>query len=134
MKDSVYIRSIEVITTIRDLDSFSVRHVEMMLGYEQRMAQIAVESLLKIGCIKKVGKKKSKFSGISANHYKVDDMAITRLKEVRGKVMEPINTEKEAKDQEDILCGMKIVKKAFVSDMGNQSIKHLDQLLAGVRA
>ncbi|WP_273827398.1 hypothetical protein [Providencia rettgeri] len=40
---------------------------------------------------------------------------------------------KKCEPEPQFECGIKVVEKAYIGDMGNQSLKQLDQLLAGVR-
>ncbi|MDK7756266.1 hypothetical protein QP615_01260 [Providencia rettgeri] len=40
---------------------------------------------------------------------------------------------KKCEPESQFECGIKVVEKAYIGDMGNQSLKQLDRLLAGVR-
>lgn len=134
MKDDVYLRCVEVIRTVRDLDAFSNRHIEMMLGYEQSVARCTIFSLLRIGCIERVGKMRSPYTPKLVDHYEIHPMAITKLKTARGKDTDPVVKEKPENDKDDFLCGLRFVKKANVAGMGVSYLNGLDQILAGVRA
>ncbi len=133
VKDDVYLRCIEVIRTVRDLEAFSNRHIEIMLGYEQSTARDTINSMMRIGCVSHIGKMKSQYTTKLVNHYQVDPMAITKLKIARGKDTEPAMKANPEKDKDDFLCGLKFVKKANVVGMGISYLNGLDQMLAGVR-
>ncbi|EPG4008707.1 hypothetical protein I9Y56_002504 [Providencia stuartii] len=166
MHAAIYLRSVQVITFVRDRDTFTVSHVHKLTTLTKREAHTAIDRLLEAKAIKLVGKYKIQGKGNLVSHYTVCDNAISQLRKVRGFVVEPvvnlgqiketvqllpdveiqeINTineqqeliappEDQKKDREDFACELKVVKKANVTGMGCMHLKHLDQLLAGVRA
>lgn len=134
MRDNVYLRSIDVIKAIRHLDAFTQRHVERLLCFTYSEANHAIKMLVDLGCVKAIGKRKASHKNIEVYHYEVDPMAITKLKVARGKDTEPVFKEKKERDKEDIFCGITVVEKAYIGDMGSPLLKQLDKLLAGVRA
>lgn len=165
MQAEVYLRSVRVITAVRDMDTFTVGHAHKLAGLSRRVAHTAIDRLHEAGAIKLVGKRQVQGKGNLISHYTVCPNAISLLRKARGLVAEPVVNlgqikesirvlstvetpainvdEKQSKlnalpdslkkNNDDFVCGMKVVKKANVNGMGNQSIKRLDQLLAGVR-
>ncbi|WP_272663898.1 MULTISPECIES: hypothetical protein [unclassified Providencia] len=105
------------------------------------------------GCIKYVGNFPAGKTKQRSKQYSIDPHAITKLKAVWETKLEekekPARAEKlktqppfEPKKVDEIKkcepepqfeCGIKVVEKAYIGDMGNQSLKQLDRLLAGVR-
>nr|WP_282560620.1 hypothetical protein [Providencia sp. R33] len=90
------------------------------------------------------------------SHYQVTPYTITKLKQsiekekqekerkqaIKAKAKlksqppaEPkkVDEIKKCEPESQFECGIKVVEKAYIGDMGNQSLKQLDQLLAGVR-
>ncbi len=151
MTDIMYFRCIEVIKGVRDLDSFTFIHLKNTCGLRRDIAGTTVDVLVEARCLKLDGRYPANGKGQPVNHYTVDAYAITNLRKTKQKYDEKLKKEalkrKKAKEKktgkvlssniandDDLVSGIKFVKKAFIGDMGNQSIKHLDQLLAGVRA
>ena len=151
MTDIMYFRCIEVIKSVRDLDSFTFIHLKNICGLRRETAGTTVDVLVEARCLKLDGRYPTNGKGQPVNHYTVNAYAITNLRKTKQKYDEKLKKEalkrKEAKEKkagkvlntnstndDDFESGIRFVKKAFIGDMGNQSIKHLDQLLAGVRA
>lgn len=149
--DIMYFRCIEVIKSVRDLDSFTFALLKNICGLRRDVAGTTVDVLIDARCLKLDGRYSVNGKGQPVNHYTVDAYAITNLRKTKQKYDEKLKKEalkrKEAKEKkaykalnansandDDLKSGIRFVKKAFIGDMGNQSIKHLDQLLTEVRA
>lgn len=166
MHAAIYLRSVQVITSVRDRDTFTVSHVHKLTTLTKREAHTAIDRLLEAKAIKLVGKYKIQGKGNLVSHYTVCDNAISQLRRVRGVVVEPVVNLGQIKETVQLLpkaevpeikvieaqrrpielpedlkkgkyydfaCGMRVVDKSNISGMGCSQLKHLDQLLAGVR-
>lgn len=137
--DGTYIRCVELIKGVRHLDEFSLKHVQNLCGIRRSVAEYLVKVLCNLDCIKLNGRKQINGKGASLNHYVVDALAITKLKQAKFKLDQPAKPKKVdeikiCEPEPQFECGIKVVEKAYIGDMGNHSLKRLDKLLAGVRA
>lgn len=112
--------------------------------------------LIDLGCVKYLGEMKKDGKGHAISHYQVTPYAITKLKQsiekerqekehqqaIKAKAKlkakppaEPkkVDEIKKCESESQFESGIKVVEKAYIGDMGNQSLKQLDRLLAGVR-
>ena len=137
--DGTYIRCVDLIKGVRHLDQFNFKHIQNLCGFRRSVAEYLVKVLCSLDCVKPTGRQKVNGKGASLNHYVVDVLAITKLKQAKFKLDQPAKPKKvlEIKKCEDELqfeCGIKVVEKAYIGDMGSHLLKQLDKLLAGVRA
>ncbi|MEQ5184083.1 hypothetical protein ABN222_06080 [Providencia alcalifaciens] len=138
--DGTYIRCVELIKGVRHLEQFNFKHIQNLCGFRRSVAGYLVKLLCSLDCVKPTGRQKVNGKGAILNHYVVDAFAITKLKQAKFKLDQPAKPKKVAEikmceeDELQFECGIKVVEKAYIGDMGNHSLKQLDKLLAGVRA
>lgn len=148
-----YTQGIEVIRIGREFETINASILKSVASYSPSAAHRIFEILEKIGCIKYVGNFPVGKTKQRSKQYSIEPYAITKLKAVwetkledkekpkrveKLKAQPPIEPKKvdEIKKREpepQFECGIKVVEKAYIGDMGNQSLKQLDQLLAEVR-
>ncbi|MDH2376046.1 MULTISPECIES: hypothetical protein [Providencia] len=148
-----YTQGIEVIRIGREFKTINAAILKNVASYSPSAAHRTFEMLEKIGCIKYVGNFPAGKTKQRSKQYSIDPHAITKLKAVwetkleekeKPKRAEKLKTQspsepkkvdeiKKCEPEPRFECGIKVVEKAYIGDMGNQSLKQLDQLLAGVR-
>lgn len=156
MRSDTYQQCIEIIKAGRQLDTFNTNHLKSVCGYHKLLSRRMLIILIDLGCVKYLGEMKKDGKGHAISHYQVTPYAITKLKQsiekerlekerqqamkAKAKLKsqppaEPkkVDEIKKCEPESQFECGIKVVEKAYIGDMGNQSLKQLDQLLAGVR-
>ncbi|EJD6583343.1 hypothetical protein [Providencia rettgeri] len=160
MRVDTYQQCIEIIKAGRQFDAFNTNHLKSMCGYHKLLSRRMLVILIDLGCVNYLGEMKKDGKGHAISHYQVTPYAITKLKQsiekerkekerqkaikAKAKLKAQLKAQQPAKPKKvdeikkcepepQFECGIKVVEKAYVGDMGNQSLKQLDQLLAGVR-
>ncbi|CAB5658437.1 MULTISPECIES: hypothetical protein [Providencia] len=156
MRRDTYQQCIEIIKAGRQFDTFNTNHLKSACGYHKLLSRRMLVILIDLGCVKYLGEMKKDGKGHAISHYQVTPYAITKLKQsiekerqekerqqaIKAKARlkaqptaEPkkVDEIKKCEPESQFECGIKVVEKAYIGDMGNQSLKQLDQLLAGVR-
>ncbi|WP_275076964.1 hypothetical protein [Providencia rettgeri] len=157
MRSDTYQQCIEIIKAGRQLDTFNTNHLKSVCGYHKLLSRRMLVILIDLGCVKYLGEMKKDGRGHAISHYQVTPYAITKLKRsiekerqekerqqaIKAKAKlkaqppaEPkkVDEIKKCEPEPQFECGIKVVEKAYIGDMGSQSLKQLDQLLAGVRS
>ncbi|WP_374446999.1 hypothetical protein [Providencia sp.] len=157
MRSDTYQQCIEIIKAGRQLDTFNTNHLKSVCGYHKLLSRRMLVILIDLGCVKYLGEMKKDGRGHAISHYQVMPYAITKLKRsiekerqekerqqaIKAKAKlkaqppaEPkkVDEIKKCEPEPQFECGIKVVEKAYIGDMGSQSLKQLDQLLAGVRS
>ncbi|EMB3081273.1 hypothetical protein U8233_001218 [Providencia rettgeri] len=157
MRVDTYQQCIEIIKAGRQFDAFNTNHLKSVCGYHKLLSRRMLTILVELGCVKYLGEMKKDGKGHAINHYQVTPYAITKLKQsiekerkekerqqaikakAKLKAQQPakpkkVDEIKKCEPEPQFECGIKVVEKAYIGDMGNQSLKQLDQLLAEVRA
>ncbi|WP_272515970.1 MULTISPECIES: hypothetical protein [unclassified Providencia] len=144
-----YTQGIEVIRIGREFKTINAAILKNVASYSPSAAHRTFEMLEKIGCIKYVGNFPAGKTKQRSKQYSIDPHAITKLKavwETKLKksgtvkpVSKPIVSVGEVKLEEtfngnEFECGIRVVEKAYIGDMGSETLKKLDRLLVGVRA
>lgn len=156
MRVDTYQQCIEIIKAGRQFDTFNTNHLKSVCGYHKLLSRRMLIILVEIGCVKYLGETKINGKGHATSQYQVTPYAITKLKRaiekerqekerqqaIKAKAKlkaqppaEPkkVDEIKKCEPESQFECEIKVVEKAYIGDMGNQSLKQLDQLLAGVR-
>ncbi|EPL9568144.1 hypothetical protein MMK73_000185 [Providencia rettgeri] len=144
-----YTQGIEVIRIGREFETINAAILKNVASYSPSSAHRTFEMLEKIGCIKYVGNFPAGKTKQRSKQYSIDAHAITKLKAVweaklknsgnlKGTV-KPIISVAEVKSEDtlkgnDFDCGIRVVEKAYIGDMGSETLKKLDRLLVGARA
>ncbi|EMZ5446608.1 hypothetical protein AB7250_08375 [Providencia stuartii] len=129
MKDITYQRCIEVIETMRNKDFFMFGDTAISGQLSRTSAHYIILRLLRAGSIECIGQ--CVYNSRITNCYKVKQNAVELLDKMNAEMELPTS---ERFKTDNFSGGMKTVKKANVAGMGCVHLKHLDQLLAGVRA
>ncbi|MEX6211465.1 hypothetical protein AB7254_14505 [Providencia rettgeri] len=149
-----YTQGIEVIRIGREFETINAPILKNIASYSPSAAHRTFEMLEKIGCIKYVGNFAAGKTKQRAKQYSIDPHAITKLKAVwetklegkektkrteKLKAQPPIEPKKvdeikKCEPEPQFECGIKVVEKAYIGDMGSETLKKLDRLLVGVRA
>lgn len=151
MRSDTYQQCIEIIKAGRQFDTFNTNHLKSVCGYHKLLSRRMLVILIDLGCVKYLGEMKKDGKGQAMSHYQVTPYAITKLKQsiekerqqaIKAKAKlksqppsEPkkVDEIKKCEPESQFECGIKVVEKAYIGDMGSQPLKQLDQLLAGVR-
>ncbi|MEQ4765152.1 hypothetical protein AB7076_07800 [Providencia rettgeri] len=152
MTEYNYTQGIEVIRIGREFETVNASILKSVASFSPSAAHRIFEILEKIGCIKYVGNFPAGETKQRSKQYSIDPHAITKLKAVWEAKLKNIESKKNQAKQiikptihisevkpaailkgNDFECGIRVVEKAYIGDMGNKSLKQLDQLLAGVR-
>lgn len=156
MRSDTYQQCIEIIKAGRQSDTFNTKHLKIACGYHKLLSRRMLAILIELGCVNYLGEMKRDGKGHAISHYQVTPYAITKLKQsiekerqekerqqaikakAKLKALPPaepkkVDEIKKCEPEPQFECGIKVVEKAYIGDMGNQSLKQLDQLLAGVR-
>ncbi|WP_068445089.1 hypothetical protein [Providencia heimbachae] len=128
MKDSRYGTMINIITSVRDFDSFTSKTVQSTTGLSPTFSRALLAELHQIKAISIAGKRANE------PFYQVSDNAIQIIKSQTVIDNSGIqNSVKGRKEINDFPCRAVTVDKADVSGMGNSFLKLFDSLLTGVR-
>ena len=129
MKDSRYGTMINIITSVRDFDSFTNKTVQSTTGLSPAFSRVLLAELHHLKAISIIGKRANE------PFYQVSDNAIQIIKSQVIVGSSGIkNSVKGRKEINDFPCRAVTVDKANVSGMGNSFLKLFDSLLTGVRA
>lgn len=144
-----YTQGIDVIRIGREFETINAAILKNVASYSPSAAHRTFEMLEKIGCIKYVGNFPAGNTKQRSKQYSIDPLAITKLKaawETKAKksgvvkpAIKPIISVAEVKSEDtlkgnDFDCGIRIVEKAYIGDMGSETLKKLDRLLVRARA
>lgn len=148
-----YTQGIEVIRIGREFETINAAILKNVASYSPSAAHRTFEMLEKIGCIKYVGNFPAGKTKQRSKQYSIDPHAITKLKAAweeklknsespKGEVKQAtvtaisvaeVKTEETLKGN-DFECGIRVVEKAYIGDMGSETLKKLDRLLVRARA
>ncbi|WP_404462206.1 hypothetical protein [Providencia rettgeri] len=144
-----YTQGIDVIRIGREFETINAAILKNVASYSPSAAHRTFEMLEKIGCIKYVGNFPAGKTKQRSKQYSIDPPAITKLKAVwetklkKSGIVKPANNPitsvAEVKTEDtlkgnDFDCGIRIVEKAYIGDMGSETLKKLDRLLVRARA
>ncbi|MGW1370680.1 hypothetical protein [Providencia hangzhouensis] len=144
-----YTQGIEVIRIGREFETINAAILKNVASYSPSAAHRTFEMLEKIGCIKYVGNFPAGKTKQRSKQYSIDPHAITKLKAVwETKLEEKEKPKKTAEPIPDVVtvipeialkgndfeCGIRVVEKAYIGDMGSETLKKLDKLLVRARA
>lgn len=158
MTDFMYQQGIDLIKAMRDYDSFTANMLMSGCCLSYASSKHLLGIMADLGCVKLIGKFKVNGRGNVTGHYRVTPRAVTKLKAAKleserlktekwearkaarrvrreeGKPAAETPIEPPKKEKTDSLGEMVVVEKARVDGLGSPLLKHLDALLAGVRA